>query len=402
MTSRDRVICAVNHKEADRVPIDLGGTVDTTIQAVNYRNLRRYLDFPALAVRIIDVYQQVSRVDNDVKEYFGVDTEPLFYEPCAWRSGHLTDGSPAELPAKFFPEEIADGSTVLFDQAGQVTARMPKNGHYFDVVHAPLAGVETPHDLDGYREDIENFDKPFFLDESYDVLAVKARKLQEESGRAVLGFFSGHLLQAGLMLRGWEQFYIDLFTNRELVHALLRMLVEANKSRFESYAKSVCPYIDVVMFEDDLGMEDRPLLGPDLYRQMIKPYQKELFEYVKSQTDAFVMLHSDGAIAPLIPDFIEMGIDILNPIQVSAAGMDSHSLKQEYGSDICFWGAGCDSQHVLPFCSPERVRDEVRKRIDDLAKEGGFIFAPIHNIQNGVPPENIVAMFQTALEYGSY
>lgn len=402
MTSRQRVLCALDHKEPDRIPIDFGGTVDSTIQAINYGNLRRYLKVSAVQIRVVDVFQQITLIDDDIKNCFGVDVEPLLYMPRKWRNGFLSDGSPAQLPFLFHPVQMDDGSSVLHNGEGQVIARMPKNGYYFDVIHAPLATATTPNDVKSFKAEIEAFDKPFFLDRSYEELAVEAKQLRKNSDRVIVGLFSGHLLQAGLILRGWEQFYIDLLINRELAHALLRMLVEANKIRFEQYARTVCPYVDVVMFEDDLGMEDRPLLSPELYRAMIKPYQKELFEFVKSHTDAPLLFHCDGAVAPLIPDFIEVGIDILNPVQVSAAGMDTGWLKKEFGRDICFWGAGCDSQRELPFGSRERVADEVKRRIDDLAAGGGFVFAPIHNVQNGVPPENIVTMFETALEYGKY
>jgi uroporphyrinogen decarboxylase len=160
--------------------------------------------------------------------------------------------------------------------------------------------------------------------------------------------------------------------------------------------------VDVIHFEEDLGMQDRPLIGPMLYRQMIKPYHEKLFRYAKSRCDAYILLHTDGAVAPLIPDFIEMGVDAVNPVQVSAAGMDTKALKRAFGQDITFWGAGCDSQVVLPFGAPQEIADEVKRRIDDLAPGGGYVFSPIHNVQAGVPPENVVAMFEAAREHGIY
>jgi uroporphyrinogen decarboxylase len=179
-------------------------------------------------------------------------------------------------------------------------------------------------------------------------------------------------------------------------------LAEANIRRFERYAETVGRYVHVIQFEDDLGMQDRPLLRPALYRKLVKPYHERLFRFAKSRCDAYLLLHTDGAVAPFIPDFIEMGVDALNPVQVSAAGMDTKVLKREFGRDITFWGGGCDSQDVLPFGIAEEVADEVKRRIDDLAPGGGFVFGPVHNIQAGVPPENTVAMFRTAREYGVY
>jgi uroporphyrinogen decarboxylase len=172
--------------------------------------------------------------------------------------------------------------------------------------------------------------------------------------------------------------------------------------RFEHFAKTVGRYVHVVHFEDDLGMQDRPLLRPELYRQAVKPYHARLFGFARANCDAYLLLHSDGAVAPLIPDFIEMGIDALNPIQVSAAGMNPGDLKRAFGRDITFWGGGCDSQTVLPFGTPQAVADEVKRRLDELAPGGGYVFSPIHNIQAGVPVENILALFQAAREYGVY
>jgi uroporphyrinogen decarboxylase len=209
-------------------------------------------------------------------------------------------------------------------------------------------------------------------------------------------------LQAGQALRGWEAFLMELLVNRNLAHAIMERLLEANLVRFERYAATVGMYLDVVQFEEDLGMQDRPLIRPETFRKTLKPYMKELFSFAKSQCGAYLLLHTDGAVAPLIPDFIEMGVDAMNPVQVSAAGMDTKVLKKEYGQDIALWGAGCDSQAVLPFGTPEEVAAEVRRRVDDLSPGGGFVFAPVHNVQGGVPTANTVTMFKTAREYGVY
>jgi uroporphyrinogen decarboxylase len=218
----------------------------------------------------------------------------------------------------------------------------------------------------------------------------------------LVGFFGGHIFQSSQSLRGWDTFLLDLLINRSFAEALMDRLVQANIERFEPYAETVGRYVDVIQFEDDLGMQDRPLLRPELYRQVVKPYHARLFRFARARCDAYLLLHTDGAVAPFIPDFIDMGIDIVNPVQVSAAGMDTKTLKREFGEDIVFWGGGCDSQRILPFGTPQEVTDEVRRRIDDLAPGGGFVFAPIHNIQSEVPAENVVTMFRAARQYGVY
>ena len=243
---------------------------------------------------------------------------------------------------------------------------------------------------------------PLLFDMPYEDLAKKAKHLYENSDYLLVGQFAGRMFQASQFLRGWDLFLMDLIGDPKFAQALMDRLTEANIKRFEHWAKTIGPYVQVVVFEDDLGMQDRPLLSPELYRKIIKPYHEKLYRFAKSHFDGYLMLHTDGFVSPFIPDFIEMGIDILNPIQISAIGMDTKDLKREYGQDIVFWGGGCESQKILPFGSPEDVREDVKRRINDLAPGGGFVFSPVHNIQTEVPPENIVALFEAARMYGSY
>ena len=384
------------------MPIDLGGTIDSTIMAVAYRRLRDRLGLGPGTIRVADVYQHTALVEEDVRQALGVDVRLVGDEPAHWREGTLPDGSPAYFPDGFRPERQDDGSQVVFNDAGTVVLKMPSDGHYFDPVHSPLARATNAAEIDHHLEAIRSYDKPSHLDTSYEDLARKAKRVREETDYLIVGFFGGHIFQSSQSLRGWDTFLLDLLINQSFAQALMDRLVQANIERFERYAETVGPYIDVIQFEDDLGMQDRPLLRPELYRRVVKPYHARLFRFVKAHCDAYLLLHTDGAVAPLIPDFIEMGVDIVNPVQVSAAGMDSGTLKREFGDDIVFWGGGCDSQHVLPFGTPQDVRDEVKRRIDDLAPGGGFVFAPIHNIQTEVPAANAVAMFETAREYGTY
>ena len=383
------------------MPIDLGGTIDSTITAVAYGRLRERLGLGPGTVRVADIYQHTALVEEDVRRALGVDVALAGDQPLAWREGTLPDGSPARFPDRFRPERQADGSQVVFDASGTVVLKMPRDGHYFDPVYSPLADATSVDEIDQHLEEIRSYDKPAHLDTSYEALAERARDLRENTDYLIVGFFGGHIFQSSQSLRGWDTFLLDLLLNQAFAEALMDRLVEANIERFERYAETVAPYVDVIQFEDDLGMQDRPLLRPELYRRVVKPYHARLFRFVKSHCDARILLHTDGAIAPFIPDFIEMGVDILNPVQVSAAGMDSKVLKRAYGEDIVFWGAGCDSQQVLPFGTPQEVADEVKRRIDDLAPGGGYVFAPVHNIQPEVPPENVVAMYETALAYGA-
>lgn len=402
MNHRERALAALSHQEPDRVPIDLGGTIDSTLMAVAYRELREHLGLGPGTIRVADVYQQTALVDEDVRQALDVDTHLVFDEPNQWRDGSLSDGTPAQFPAEFRPELQEDGSQLVFDGAGNVVAKMPRNGFYFDPTYSPLEDATSIADIHKHLDAIKTYDTPAHLDKSYEELAREAEKLRRETDYLIVGFFGGHILQAGQSLRGWQKFLMDLVGNRRFAEALMDQLAEAHIERFERYAETVAPYVDVIQFEDDLGMQDRPLLRPERYREVVKPYHAKLFQFARSKCDAHLLLHSDGAVSPLIPDFIEMGIDILNPVQVSAAGMDTKRLKQEFGDEISFWGAGCDTQRTLPYGSPEDVADEVKRRIDDLAPGGGFIFTQVHNVQAGTPAENVVTMFKTAREYGVY
>jgi len=402
MTHRERVLTSLRHQEPDRIPLDLGGSQESTIVAVGYRRLKQHLGLPVDGLRVDDPCQHTAVVEEDVRRIFDLDVRLVYHEPREWRPGTLPDGSPAEFPARFLPERQEDGSQVTRDAAGNVLLRMPAGGCYFDPVYSPLAGASSIDEIEKHLGAIESYDTPSYFDKSYEDLGRQAKRLREETDAFVMGYFGGHIFQAGQSLRGWDTFLADLLVEPAFAEVLMQRLTDANIARFGRFAETVGPFVDAVIFEDDLGAQDRPLLAPALYRKMVKPHHARLYAFAKSRCPAYLFFHSDGAVAPFIPDLIEMGIDALNPVQVSAGGMDTRALKRAFGDAITFWGGGCDSQQVLPFGTPSDVADEVKRRIDDLAPGGGFVFAPVHNIQSEVPPENIVTMFRTAREYGVY
>jgi uroporphyrinogen decarboxylase len=348
----------------------------------------------------LDFLTQGAVIEEDVRQALDVDCAPAVNVPSCWQLGTLSDGSPAEWPAKIRTQLQDDGSRAMLDAAGSVVASMPKGGHYYDPVYPVLAGAVTVSDVERHMDAIVNYDAPAYLDKSFEERAAEVKLERAATDYALVGYFGGHLLQAGQVLRGWEAFLVDLLVNQKIAHAILERLLQANLARFEQYAATIGQHVDIILFEEDLGMQDRPLLAPSVFRTMIKPYMQELLRFVSTKSDALILLHTDGAVATFIPDFIEMGVDAINPVQVSAQGMDPRALKQEFGGDIAFWGAGCDSQSVLPFGTPQEVEDEVKRRIDDLARGGGYVFAPIHNVLPGVPLDNVIAMFRTAREYG--
>ncbi len=402
MNHRERALAALNHKEADRVPIDLGGSDDSGIAAVTYRDLRDHLGLPRRVIRVADTYSQLAVVDDDVREALGVDTTSLFLQPREWQTGKLVDGTPALVPALWNPQPRPDGSQVILDSVGRALMKMPKNGYYFDSVYTPLADATSASDLDKYMDWIRNNDLAFYLDKSYEELADELKAMRENTEYLVGSFFGAHFLWAGMELRGAENFLLDLAANAKFAEALMDRLLDVYMERFERFAKTLGKYSDFIELDEDLGTQDAPFLNPEMYRRLIKPRQKKLFSFMKSRCPARLFFHSDGSIHKIVPDLIEAGIDILNPIQVSARDMDTKQLKKEFGRDLVFWGGGCDTQSVLPFGTPDQVKDEVRRRVEDLAPGGGFVFATVHNIQARVPVDNVIAVYEAVREYGRY
>ena len=402
MTSRERVVAALRHREPDRVPLDLGGTESSGITGIAYNRLRAHLGLPPGWTRVFDTGQQIAKAEDDLREALGIDTAPLLIEPRRWRPCTLPDGSPCQIPERWCPEPEA-GGWVVRDERGVVRARMPEGGLYFEPTNPPLADVAEPSQLDEHAETIKSFDWPSYADESLDDIAARAERLHTETDCAIVGNLMCHFLAAGQMLRGYEQFLIDLLADKPLAHALLERLAEAYARRAEAYLDRVGDFIQIVLFNDDLGTQNGPMLSPECYREMIFPYQKRLFGLIKrKRPELFILFHSCGSVRRFIPSLIEAGVDALNPVQVSAAGMDTAELKREFGRDIAFWGGGCDTQHILNHGSLPQIEDEVKRRIDDLAPGGGFVFTQVHNIQPDVPPENVLAMLDAVRTHGGY
>jgi len=401
MTPRQRISAALNHQQPDRIPLDLAGTESSGLTAIAYNSLRSHMNLPPDPPQVFDTYQQVVKIGDDLRRALEIDTVPLHIEPRRWKPFTLPDGSPCRIPEKWNPQP-QDGDLVVRDTDGNVAARMPAGGFYFEPVHASLAAVASPAELDKHARAIESFDWPAHADESIDDIAARAERLFTETDYAVVANFQFHLLAAGQILRGYQQFMIDLLADPPLAHAILARLCDAYCRRAEALLARVGSFIQVVLVNDDLGTQNAPLLSPDCYRSMILPYQKRLFAFIKSRTDAALLMHSCGAVAEFIPSLLDAGIDALNPVQVSAAGMDTAELKRRFGRHLTFWGGGCDTQQILRAASPQQIEQEVKRRIDQLAPGGGFVFTQVHNIQPDVPPENILAMYRAFKKYRDY
>ena len=366
------------------MPYDLGGTILTGIHQQAYRRLRQHLGLPAVEIDIEDPMQQLARVHEDVKKLFKVDVYGV------------NPSKPRGIATLPWSE---DGYDKLVDEWGIEWWKPQDGGFYYDMRRHPLAEIDTVAGLAKY-----NFPDP--LDPGrYEGMAARANELMNRKQVAyVLGRNAPGIFEIALWMRGFENFYCDMVANTPFAEALLDIIMEVKMKYWAHALELVGPNVMMVSEADDLASQNRCLVSPELYRKLIKPRHKKLFAFIKkhAQVPVKIFYHSCGAIAALIPDLIESGIDILNPVQVSAAGMDTRELKKNFGKDVTFYGGGVDTQRVLPHGTPQEVRDEVKRRIDDLAPGGGFIFNTVHNIQADVPPENIVAMWEAVREYGVY
>ena len=402
MNHRERVLAALQHREPDQVPVDLGGTPDSSICAPTYQRLIKHLGLPTRPIRVADVVQQQVIVDDDVRRAVGCDVAGIQYEPANWRVDQTLYDFPIHLPDQFRPEIRPDGSQVTLDAAGNVLLQWPKNGDFFFPLFAPLAKATSVHEIEQHLADLDEFDRPSMLDKSYEALAAEAKHYHEDTDYFVIGFFGAHIFAASQFLRGFENFLMDLLANPTFAEALMDKIADVNMTRFDRFAQTVGKYVHMVHVEDDLGTQVGPFIDPALYRKRVKPYQRKIYSHIKSRCSAYLSLHTDGAVSDFIPDFVEMGIDALNPVQYTARGMEAARLKRDFGKDITFWGGGCDTQKILPFGTVQQVRDEVRRQIDVLAPGGGWVCAAVHNITPGVPPENVAALFEAVREFGHH
>ena len=403
MNSRELVLAALNHKETDDIPIDFSGHRSSSISAIAYHKLRDYLGFEKKPVRVYDPIQQLAIVDEDVLERFGIDTIELgrgfAHEDVDWADWVLPDGYPCQIPTWALPERDAN-RWIIRSKSGTIIAQMPEHALYFEQTQFPF--YDSPAKLDRIES---AFDEamwtavatppgPLVEGPGGDERLVEgARKLRASTDRAIIGLFGGNLLEIGQFLYRNDQFFMLLAGEPRQAHEFLEKLTEIHLNKLEKYLKQVGPYIDIILFGDDLGMQNGPQMSPRMYREFFKLRHQRMWQRAKELADVKVMLHSCGSLRALLPDMIEAGLDAVNPVQITCKGMDATGLKRDFGKDITFWGGGCDTRDILPHGTPGEVRHHVRQQIELLRPGGGFVFQQVHNILADVPPENIVAMF---------
>lgn len=421
MTSRERVRKVLNHEIPDRVPIDLGSTPVTGMAVSTVSKLRRALglDREGDRVKVVEPYQMLGEIADDLREALGVDVvglegrKNLFgFENENWKPWELFDGTPVLVPEKFNTEPEPDGSILMYpegDKSAPPSGRMPKDGFYFDsIIRQP------PIDESKLRveDNLEEFGP--ISDEELEYLRQRAEYLYRNTDLAIVGNFGGTsfgdiaLVPAPWLkypkgIRDVEEWYISLITRRGYIYEVFEGQCEIALRNLELIRQAVGDRVDVIFVTGtDFGTQNGPFLSPELYRELFKPFHKRVNDWVHTHTRWKTFIHSCGGVEPLIEDFIDAGFDILNPVQCSAAGMDPELLKQKYGDRLVFWGGGVDTQRTLPFGTPDEVRREVRERLEIFGRGGGYVFNPIHNVQANTPIENLLAMFETVCEYGVY
>jgi uroporphyrinogen decarboxylase len=382
MNSRERMLAALNHKIPDRVPIDLGG-FQTGIHKRAYEELLKYLDISD-TVKILDPVQQLAKPCEEVLERFHVDTRYI--------GAHGPDSFPGKIVRNYRNGQLWHD---LRDEFGVVWSMPDDQQLYMDITHHPLAGATV--------KDVENYPFPDGCDPSrFTGVREEALRMRSSSTKALSSTIGGVVYEICWYMRGLEQWFVDTIENPVFCEAVLDRTLQFWLDFYSGFLAETGDILDIVMIGDDLAGQAGPLFSPKFYRTVVKPRQKKLVQHIKSLTSAKIWYHTCGSCYEYIPDLIDNGVDILNPVQIGLVNMDPADLKKEFGDRLVFWGGGIDSQHVLPFSSPEVIRENVRNNLAIFKPGGGYVFNSVHNIQYGIPPENIEALFDAAYEFGFY
>ncbi|MBI9017733.1 MAG: hypothetical protein JEZ07_10795 [Phycisphaerae bacterium] len=372
LTSLERVIRAVTHQKVDRIPLDIGASYTTGITKNAYCGLAKAMGAVGIEPQLFDVVQQLAVVDDQMAELIKVDIRGI--------APNVIRKNPAI--------EIIDGVQCFTDEWGLKWIK-EEGVLYFHHSNAPLGGEIT-------EKEIEEFPWPDPTDPKlFDGVVDQAKQYHQQGYAVILESICSGIFEMSCRLRGTEQFYMDLALNPDLACALLDKLVEIKIKYYKVAAKAVGQYVQFIREADDVAGQESLLMSQKMYRQLIKPRHKMLFDAQNQEFPEpfFIWFHSDGAIYDILGDFIEIGVQVLNPLQLTAKGMDAEKIKSEFGKDLAFWGGGVNTQHILPHCGPEDVGDDVQQRIKTIGPEG-FIFGTVHNIQDDVPTANIMAMLE--------
>ncbi len=411
MTSRERVTAALNHEEPDRVPIDVGATGLSGINLMAYGRLKKHLGIHEGSARIFHSWIQVPCIEDAVLDRLHGDcvTLPRYrmslgIENEKFKPWTHACGTEFLVPEDFNPVRNDEGDWEWHEH-GEVIAKAPGEGtHGFALHKHPLNEITSEKQIDEFFESYQgNFVGRIHVDDKEVAYAGKlARELHETTDKCVVADYFGTVLENAQGIVGWDEIYVKMIAEPEVAKYFLERLTDALLEGLKRYVPAVRDHVQVIVFADDIGQQQGPMLSPEMYREFLKPFHAKLWSYVRENSDMKVFYHSDGAILELLPDLIDAGVQVLNPVQTDVVGMDPAKLKQEFGRDLVFWGAGVDTHSVLDKGSPAQVREDVRRRVEALAPGGGWIWASIHNMLSNVRPENILAAVDAAHDFGKY
>jgi len=414
MTSRARMRKALSHQQPDRPPLDLGSTLVTGIHAGAYARLKKALGISEGRIRVSDPFQMLAEVEESVKAALGVDTmgiqlpTTIFgYKNEKWKPFRMFDGNEVEISGNFQYDVLPTGDIVQYpkgDRSAPPSGRMPKDGFYFDTIVRQEPIDEAALNPKEWVE--QSFS--LYTEEDLRFLEESAKWWYEHSDYSLVGNFGG----AGFGdiafvpgpdvphpkgIRDPEEWYVSSLTRKEYIKEIFQLQLDLQMKNLQMFRQAVGDRIDVVfMSGTDFGSQNGPFISPDAYRETFKPLHKIMNDWVHAHTAWKTFYHTCGSIVAFLDDFAEAGIDILNPVQISAAGMSPETLKGKYGNTFVFWGGAIDAQHILPFAPPEQVREEALHNRAVFGRNGGFVFTNVHNIQATVPAENIVALLTAA------
>lgn len=412
MNSRERVLAAIAHKQPDQVPVDLGSTPSSGISAIAYSNLLKAIGRTDLPVQIYDVVQQLAQPDMSIIDRFGIDVldigRAFNTEEKDWHETILANGDKAFYPIHFNPVKQVDGSYHCYDEDGKrLLALMPQGATFFDQSYFPY--------INGFPENYDTLDEEMgrvlwsrYVHSPWDhtqdpdfwkTLREKTLQLRASTDKALMIVCGCNLFEWGTFLRRMDNFLMDLLCEPDQVARMLDQLLERHLATLAKVCDSVGDVVDIIRFGDDLGMTSGPFMDVDTYRSLFKPRHKQLCDYVKTHSQMHTFIHSCGSISSLMPDLIEAGIEIFNPVQTNARQMEPEFLKKEFGQDCTFWGGGVETVGTLNNGTPEQVREQVLERLEIMSAGGGFVFNTVHNILPDVPPQNILAMFDAVKEF---
>jgi len=412
MNSRERVLAALDFREPDRIPIDFGGHRSSGISAIGYARLKEALGISTGDIYVYDMIQQLAIIEEPVLDRFQVDTIELgrayMLDDQEWKDWVLPDGTPCKIPAMIRVEKKGD-HWYLVSENGVPLGVQKKGSLYFEQVHFPMADRDFENDC------FEDLSEQMKLNmwcatpgpgshlelegEGLRTMAEGAKMFRESTDRAIIGLFGGNLFETPQMMFGMDRYLCYTALYPEAVIRLSEKLCELYCRDMKKWLGAVGPYIDVMLFGDDLGSNQGPLIDPEMYRQYYQPSHRKMWAQAKELAPHVkILLHSCGSIEPFLDDLIEAGLDAVNPVQISASRMDLHALKSRYGGRITLWGGGCDTQSVLPGSAPEKIEEHVKDQLKIMKGSGGFVFQAVHNILSNVPTENIIRMFDAVLK----